>query len=126
MIYVRALCLTCITFSLTGYGRAVVISTGARTEFGMIFSIVDEVGERRTPLQLSMDELAKKLSMISFAVIGVICLMGIIQHRALLEMFTIGGALRVHSSFVQGPMLRFFCPQYRLLSRLFQKVYPSS
>lgn len=39
-----------------------------------------------------MDELAKKLSAISFAVIGVICLIGVYQKRGWLEMFTIGGS----------------------------------
>ena len=39
-----------------------------------------------------MDELAKKLSILSFGVIGVICLIGILQHRHWLEMFTIGGS----------------------------------
>lgn len=38
-----------------------------------------------------MDELAKKLSAISFGVIGMICLIGVIQKRSWLEMFTIGG-----------------------------------
>lgn len=38
-----------------------------------------------------MDELAKRLSIISFGVIGVICLIGVFQHRSWLEMFTIGG-----------------------------------
>lgn len=38
-----------------------------------------------------MDELAKKLSMFSFGVIGVICFIGILQHRHWLDMFTIGG-----------------------------------
>lgn len=57
--------------------------------------MVDEVQEKRTPLQLSMDELAKRLSMISFAIIGVICLMGILQNKPWLEMFTIGGELRI-------------------------------
>lgn len=52
-----------------------------------------QIGDRKTPLQLSMDELAKKLSAISFGVIGIICLIGVIQHRSWLEMFTIGGAL---------------------------------
>jgi len=41
-----------------------------------------------------MDELAKKLSMVSFGVIGVICVIGLLQHRSWLEMFTIGGALQ--------------------------------
>jgi hypothetical protein len=38
-----------------------------------------------------MDELAKRLSAISFGVIGIICLIGVIQKRPWLEMFTIGG-----------------------------------
>jgi len=50
-----------------------------------------QVEERRTPLQLNMDELAKKLSFASFGVIGVICLIGVLQSRSWLEMFTIGG-----------------------------------
>ena len=50
-----------------------------------------QVDEKRTPLQLSMDELAQKLSFLSFGVIGVICLIGMLQQRAWLDMFTIGG-----------------------------------
>ncbi|KAJ6631379.1 hypothetical protein B0H10DRAFT_2159734 [Mycena sp. CBHHK59/15] len=65
-------------------GMGIVIATGTDTEFG-----------KRTPLQLSMDELAKKLSMISFGVIGVICLIGVLQHRPWLDMFTIGVSLAV-------------------------------
>ena len=86
-----------------------MIATGAETEFGVIFSMMQDVcalllystwqllmiylqvEERRTPLQLNMDELAKKLSFLSFGVIGVICLIGVLQSRSWLEMFTIGG-----------------------------------
>ena len=38
-----------------------------------------------------MDELAKKLSVLSFGIIGVICIIGVLQSRSWLEMFTIGG-----------------------------------
>ena len=38
-----------------------------------------------------MDELAHKLSVLSFGVIGVICVIGVLQSRSWLEMFTIGG-----------------------------------
>jgi Ca2+-transporting ATPase len=38
-----------------------------------------------------MDELAKKLSIISFGIIGVIVLFGVLQQRSWLDMFTIGG-----------------------------------
>jgi Ca2+-transporting ATPase len=92
----------------TGRGSGIVIATGKDTEFGVIFSMMEDVRvsvslyrvvtynrvqveEKRTPLQLSMDELAKKLSIISFGIIGVICLLGVVQQRSWLEMFTIGG-----------------------------------
>jgi len=40
-----------------------------------------------------MDDLAKRLSIFSFGVIGVIFLIGVLQSRDWLEMFTIGGEL---------------------------------
>ncbi|PFH52196.1 hypothetical protein AMATHDRAFT_57558 [Amanita thiersii Skay4041] len=90
---------TCVAYMGTlvrnGRGHGVVIATGAETEFGIIFSMMQDVDERRTPLQLSMDELAKKLSMISFGIIGVICLIGVLQQRSWLDMFTIGVSLAV-------------------------------
>jgi magnesium-transporting ATPase (P-type) len=51
-----------------------------------------QVEEKRTPLQVSMDDLAKRLSIFSFGIIGIIVLIGVIQQRSWLEMFTIGGA----------------------------------
>ncbi|CCO31399.1 hypothetical protein BN14_05440 [Rhizoctonia solani AG-1 IB] len=83
------------TLVRNGRGTGVVISTGAATEFGSVFSLMQSVEEKRTPLQASMDELAHKLSMLSFGVIGVICLIGVMQHRGWLEMFTIGVSLAV-------------------------------
>ncbi|KAH9036226.1 calcium-transporting ATPase [Lactarius pseudohatsudake] len=78
-----------------GRGSGIVIATGSQTEFGVIFSMMQDVEERRTPLQRNMDELAQKLSIISFGIIGVICLIGVFQHRPWLEMFTIGVSLAV-------------------------------
>lgn len=70
-----------------------MVATGDTTEFGVVFAMMQEVEDRKTPLQLSMDELAQKLSVISFGIIGIIVLIGIYQRRNWLEMFTIGGAL---------------------------------
>ncbi|KAG6901686.1 hypothetical protein C0995_009176 [Termitomyces sp. Mi166 len=74
---------TCIAYMGTlvrnGRGSGVVIATGSATEFGVIFSMMQDVEEKRTPLQLSMDELAKKLSFMSFGAIGIICLIGVLQ-----------------------------------------------
>ncbi|THH20819.1 hypothetical protein EUX98_g8514 [Antrodiella citrinella] len=83
------------TLVRSGRGSGVVIATGTQTEFGVIFSMMQDVEEKRTPLQLSMDELAKKLSLFSFGVIGVICIIGVLQSRSWLEMFTIGVSLAV-------------------------------
>ncbi|KAF7782760.1 hypothetical protein Agabi119p4_2136 [Agaricus bisporus var. burnettii] len=90
---------SCIAYMGTlvrnGHGSGIVIATGEETEFGVIFSMMQEVEERRTPLQLSMDELAKRLSILSFGIIGIICLIGVLQQRSWLDMFTIGVSLAV-------------------------------
>ncbi|PCH35653.1 calcium-transporting P [Wolfiporia cocos MD-104 SS10] len=90
---------TCIAYMGTlvrnGRGSGVVVATGTQTEFGVIFSMMQDIEEKRTPLQMSMDELAKKLSVLSFAVIGVICVIGLLQKRPWLDMFTIGVSLAV-------------------------------
>ncbi|GAA5898248.1 hypothetical protein JCM8208_000195 [Rhodotorula glutinis] len=83
------------TLVRSGRGEGVVVGTGVQSEFGVVFSMMQEVGDKKTPLQVAMDELAKRLSAISFGVIGVICLIGVLQKRSWLEMFTIGVSLAV-------------------------------
>ncbi|CAM9580982.1 unnamed protein product, partial [Phaeothamnion confervicola] len=83
------------TLVSTGYGRGIVVSTGMKTEFGKTFEDMKEVEARRTPLQAKMDDLGKQLSMMSFGIIGVIALVGVLQGKPLLEMFTIGVSLAV-------------------------------
>ena len=79
------------TLVRNGHGSGIVVGTGVKTEFGVIFSMMQDVEDKRTPLQIAMDELARNLSIISFAIIGVIILIGVFQKRSWLEMFTIGG-----------------------------------
>ncbi|KAJ5896078.1 Calcium-transporting ATPase 1 [Penicillium subrubescens] len=83
------------TLVRSGYGQGIVISTGAKTEFGSISASLQEIESPRTPLQLSMDRLGQELSYISFGVIGLIMVIGLLQGRKLLEMFTIGVSLAV-------------------------------
>jgi Ca2+-transporting ATPase len=80
-------------FDTIGHGTGVVVATGKSTEFGHVFELMQEVEVRKTPLQISMNELGKQLSIFSFGVIGVIVLIGLLQKRSWLEMFTIGGKL---------------------------------
>src|SRR5690606_4157943 len=77
------------------HARGVVVATGLKTEFGKTFADMKDGEARKTPLQLQMDELGKQLSIISFIVIGVIGLIGVLQGKQLLEMFTIGVSLAV-------------------------------
>ncbi|KAJ6141655.1 Calcium-transporting ATPase 1 [Penicillium chermesinum] len=83
------------TLVRSGYGQGIVISTGAKTEFGSISASLQEIESPRTPLQLSMDRLGQELSYISFGVIALIVVIGLLQGRKLLEMFTIGVSLAV-------------------------------
>ncbi|PTU20134.1 hypothetical protein P175DRAFT_0460569 [Aspergillus ochraceoroseus IBT 24754] len=83
------------TLVRSGYGQGIVIGTGAKTEFGSISASLQEIESPRTPLQLSMDRLGQELSYISFGVIGLIVVVGLIQGRKVLDMFTIGVSLAV-------------------------------
>lgn len=50
-----------------------------KTEFGKTFEDMKDVESRRTPLQMKMDELGKQLSFLSFGIIGIIALVGVLQ-----------------------------------------------
>lgn len=90
---------TCIAFMGTlvcsGNGSGIVVGTGHNTEFGSVFEMMTEISKPKTPLQVSMDKLGKELSMLSFGIIGLICLIGVVQGREWLDMFTIGVSLAV-------------------------------
>ncbi|KAJ3083650.1 High affinity Ca2+/Mn2+ P-type ATPase-like protein [Rhizoclosmatium hyalinum] len=83
------------TLVRNGNCSGVVVGTGKRTEFGHVFEMMKEVENKKTPLQVSMDELGKQLSFLSFLLIFVIVLIGVYQGRPMLEMFTIGVSLAV-------------------------------
>lgn len=83
------------TLVCAGNGSGIVVATGHETEFGAVFSMMSEISKPKTPLQISMDKLGKELSMLSFGVIGIICLIGLVQGRPWLEMFQISVSLAV-------------------------------
>jgi Ca2+-transporting ATPase len=90
---------TCIAFMGTlvcaGHGSGIVVGTGRNTEFGSVFEMMSDISKPKTPLQISMDKLGKELSVMSFAIIGLICVIGVIQGRAWLDMFQISVSLAV-------------------------------
>ncbi|KAJ2782270.1 High affinity Ca2+/Mn2+ P-type ATPase-like protein [Coemansia interrupta] len=83
------------TLVRNGHGRGVVVRTGAQTEFGHIHAMLQDIETPRTPLQRDMDVLGQQLSLVSFGAIGLIFLLGVVQGKSWLEMFTIGVSLAV-------------------------------
>ncbi|XP_077347632.1 calcium-transporting ATPase type 2C member 1 isoform X3 [Lithobates pipiens] len=83
--------------TLVRYGKAkgIVIGTGENSEFGEVFKMMQAEEAPKTPLQKSMDILGKQLSLYSFGIIGVIMLVGWLQGKHILDMFTIGVSLAV-------------------------------
>lgn len=72
-----------------------MVSTGTNSEFGCVFKMMQEEEAPKTPLQKSMDSLGTQLSIYSFVIIGVIMLIGCLQGKRILDMFTIGVSLAV-------------------------------
>ncbi|KAG5890132.1 hypothetical protein JTB14_027799 [Gonioctena quinquepunctata] len=83
------------TLIRNGVGKGIVVSTGTNSEFGSVFKMMLEEEAPKTPLQKSMDKLGTQLSIYSFAIIGVIMIIGWIQGKLIMEMFQIGVSLAV-------------------------------
>ncbi|OAA82500.1 calcium-transporting ATPase type 2C member 1 [Akanthomyces lecanii RCEF 1005] len=83
------------TLVKSGHGQGIVFATGGATQFGAIATSVSGTESPRSPLQLSMDDLGSQLSKASFVVIGLISLVGFLQGKKFLEIFTISISLAV-------------------------------
>ncbi|XP_063694137.1 calcium-transporting ATPase type 2C member 1-like isoform X2 [Bolinopsis microptera] len=83
------------TLVCNGHGRGVVIGTGYNTQFGEIFTLMESEETPKTPLQKNMDKLGKHLSLMSFAIIGMILLVGFLQGQPFQQMLNIGVSLAV-------------------------------
>lgn len=83
------------TLVKSGHGQGIVFATGGETHFGTIATSVSGTESPRSPLQLSMDDLGSQLSKASFVVIGLISLVGLLQGKKVLEIFTISISLAV-------------------------------
>jgi P-type Ca2+ transporter type 2C len=83
------------TLVRSGYGQGIVFATGGQTHFGTIAASVSETESPRSPLQLSMDALGRQLSQASFVIIFFISLIGWLQGKKILDIFTISISLAV-------------------------------
>ncbi len=78
-----------------GRGRGVVVSTGMRTQIGLIAEMLQAVEEEETPLQRRLDQLGKTLGWGALAVCAVVFLVGAWRGHEILDMFLIAVSLAI-------------------------------
>jgi P-type Ca2+ transporter type 2C len=78
-----------------GRGRAVIVASGMATEFGRIAESLQSVVQSKTPLQQSLERVAKVLARAALAIVVVIVGLGLLRGQALLDMIIFGIALAV-------------------------------
>jgi Ca2+-transporting ATPase len=78
-----------------GRGRALVVGTGAQTEFGRIAGLLQTVQVGRTPLQKDLDRLGRNLARAAVAIVAVIVAAGLLRGQPWVEMLVFGIALAV-------------------------------
>lgn len=83
--------------SLISYGRATVLitSTGMDTEIGKIANLIENAQAKTTPLQRSLDDFSKKLSVIILAICALIFVVGMVQGTTMSEALMFAVALAV-------------------------------
>jgi P-type Ca2+ transporter type 2C len=62
-----------------GRGKGVVVSTGMRTQLGLIANMLQNVDTEETPLQRNLDQLGKLLGTGALAICGLVFLLGLFQ-----------------------------------------------
>ncbi|MBZ0168311.1 MAG: cation-translocating P-type ATPase, partial [Kofleriaceae bacterium] len=83
------------TAATYGRGRAVVVATGMRTEFGKIAQMLQTVETGRTPLQENLDKVGHVLAWAAFVVVAAIVALGLYRGQPFIEMLIFGIALAV-------------------------------
>jgi Ca2+-transporting ATPase len=83
------------TLVVYGRGRGVVVSTGMRTQLGMIATMLQTMEEEETPLQRKLDQLGKTLGIAALIICGLVFLTGILQGGNILEMFMVAVSLAI-------------------------------
>ncbi|CAL8980278.1 Calcium-transporting ATPase [Propionicimonas sp. T2.31MG-18] len=78
-----------------GRGRAVVVATGMRTEFGRIAQLLQSVKVGRTPLQKNLDRVGAALARAALVIVALVVVLGVVRGEPWLEMMLFGIALAV-------------------------------
>ncbi|GAB4577988.1 MAG: cation-translocating P-type ATPase [Anaerolineales bacterium] len=83
------------TAATYGRGRAVIVGTGMRTEFGKIAQLLQSVESGKTPLQENLDKLGGTLARAALIVVAIIVALGLFRGQPFIEMILFGIALAV-------------------------------
>lgn len=67
------------SFVTYGRGKLIVTETGMNTEVGKIASLIQNASERKTPLQNTLDEFGKKLSIAILFICAVVFVLGLVN-----------------------------------------------
>ncbi|WP_254755160.1 cation-translocating P-type ATPase [Enterococcus faecium] len=78
-----------------GRGKAIVTAIGMATEMGKIADLLNENTMQKTPLQVRLNQLGKRISMIALAAAALVFVIGELQGEPLLEMFMTSISLAV-------------------------------
>ena len=78
-----------------GRGKAIVTAIGMATEMGKIADLLNENTMQKTPLQVRLNQLGKRISMIALAAAALVFVIGELQGESLLEMFMTSISLAV-------------------------------
>lgn len=83
--------------SLVTYGRAEVIvtETGMSTEIGKIAGLMNQTAEKKTPLQISLDDFSKKLAFIIMIISAFVFALSVYRDMPLLDAMMFAVALAV-------------------------------
>ncbi len=83
--------------SLVTYGRAVTVvtGTGMNTEIGKIAGLMNNTGERKTPLQKSLDNFSKKLAIVIMVISVIVFALRLLQKQPVLDSLMFAVALAV-------------------------------
>ncbi len=82
-----------------GRGRALVVATGMRTEFGTIARMLQGIEQGRTPLQQNLDRVGRTLAIVALVIVVVIVTLGLWRRsetdQTMIELLLFGVALAV-------------------------------
>lgn len=83
--------------SLVTYGRALILitNTGMNTELGKIASLMENTQEKKTPLQVTLDDFSKKLAMIILAICALVFALSVYRQTPILDSLMFAVALAV-------------------------------